>query len=333
MVIVRRKYPTAADVGEFGLIARITERLGMAGDAQPARRIAGRLLVGPGDDAAVLAPGAATIASVDLLIEGPDFRRDWSGAFDLGAKSVAVGLADIAAMGAVPTALLIGLSVPADLPLAWIEELADGVADECRVAGATVVGGDVSGGERVGISVTALGDAAGVAPVRRGGARPGDLVVVSAATGRSAAGLAALTAGRGDDPDLATVVAAHRRPRVDYAAGRRLAQAGATAMLDVSDGLLADLGHIAAASGVRIDLDRAKLPVADEVAAAAAILGADPMPWVLTGGEDHAFAATLPPAATVMDGIHVIGAVGSGSGITVDGSPAGSGQPPGWRHF
>lgn len=320
---MREKYPTAADAGEFGLIARIARRLAAA-TAGPG------VALGTGDDAALLTARDGLLASVDLLLEGPDFRRDWSGPFDIGAKAIAVGLADVAAMGAVPAAVLVGLALPPDTPVDWVDALTDGIADECRRAGAAVAGGDISGADRVVLSVTAMGDPAGLSPVRRSGAAPGQRVVLAGCTGRSAAGLAALQAGRDTDAALAAVIAAHRRPRVDYAAGRLLAEAGATSLIDVSDGLLADLGHIAEASGVRIDLDARAVPVADEVTAAAAALGADSREWVLTGGEDHAFAGTMPVDVAPPAGVVTIGEVGAGSGVHVDGLPVSGG---GWRHF
>jgi thiamine-monophosphate kinase len=289
---------TARDVGEFGLIARVIERL----TTSPA------VLVGPGDDAAVVAtPDGRVVATTDVLVEGVHFRRDWSSAYDVGRKAAAANLADVAAMGARGTALLVGLAAPADLPLAWSLELTDGLRDEAAVVGASVVGGDVVRSEALVISVTALGDLEGRAPVTRAGAQPGDVVVLAGELGRSAAGLRELAAGATSGPD----VDAHRRPEPPYEMGPVLARAGATAMCDVSDGLVADLGHIARASGVSIDLD-----AADEL--------------FLTGGEDHALAATLPATAEVPAGARVIGRVAAGPPtVTVAGEPA----TGGWDHF
>jgi thiamine-monophosphate kinase len=178
--------------------------------------------------------------------------------------------------------------------------------DEAELAAAAVVGGDVTAGDSLTVSVTALGDLAGRDPVLRSGARPGDVVVVVGRLGRAAAGLDLLRAGRIDEP----LADAHRHPLIDYAAGLRLA-AVATGMIDVSDGLAADLGHIAAASGVRIELVAADLPIDEQVAAAAASLGVDRFEWVAGGGDDHCFAATVPPDAAV--DYDVIGAVVEGS--------------------
>jgi thiamine-monophosphate kinase len=169
--------------------------------------------------------------------------------------------------------------------------------------------------------------------VTRAGARPGDRVAINGRLGWSAAGLALLRAGRADDPDpeIAALVAAHRRPQPPYAAGPAAAAAGAAAMIDVSDGLLADLGHIASASGVTINLESARIQPDAAVAAGARVLDADAMDWVLAGGEDHALAASFPAGTVAPDGWQIIGDVAEGSGVTVDGSPR-KGQS-GWDHF
>src|SRR5436190_4686302 len=170
---------TVARAGEFGLIARITARL----DPGPA------CLLGPGDDAAVVAaPDRRVVATTDVLVEGRHFRRDWSTAADVGHRAAAANLADVAAMGGVPTALLVGLCAPADLEVAWAEELADGLADEAALAGAGIVGGDMSSAPVLVVSVTALGDLGGRDPVRREGARPGDVVALAGRVGYAAAG-------------------------------------------------------------------------------------------------------------------------------------------------
>jgi thiamine-monophosphate kinase len=289
---------TARDLGEFGLIARVLERLGTS----PA------VLLGPGDDAAVVAaPDGRVVATTDVLVEGVHFRRDWSSAYDVGRKAAAANLADVAAMGGRGTALLVGLAAPADLPVEWAVGLADGLRDEAAVVGASVVGGDTVRSEVLVVSVTALGDLQGREPVTRAGARPGDVVVLAGELGRSAAGLALLQAGTTSGP----LVDAHRRPTPPYALGPVLADAGATAMCDVSDGLLADLGHLARASAVHLDVDPA-----DEL--------------FLTGGEDHALVATLPADVAVPAGCRVIGRVLEGPAqVTVAGRP----RTGGWDHY
>jgi thiamine-monophosphate kinase len=315
----RETHITVADLGEFGLIAAMKALL-PAGAAQ---------LVGIGDDAAVIrAPDARVVATMDLLVEGRHFRRDWSAAFDVGCKAAARNLADIAAMGAVPTVLLVGFATPGDVPADWARDLVRGLAQEAARAGASVAGGDVSSAEAIMIAVTALGDLAGREPVTRGGARPGDQLAIAGVLGRSAAGLALLTAGLAEP---AVLVAAHQRPQPPYDAGPQAADLGATAMIDVSDGLAQDLGHVAAASGVRIDIDTTRLAGDPQLAAAASALGADQLGWALTGGEDHALAATFPPGTELPERWSVIGAVAAGRGVRVDGgsSPAHGG----WDHF
>ena len=298
---------TAREVGEFGLIGRLVGRFGTSE----------AVLLGPGDDAAVVAaPDGRVVATTDVLVEGVHFRRDWSSAYDVGRKAAAANLADVAAMGATATSLLVGLAAPADLGVQWALDLADGLRDEAAVVGAVVVGGDTVTAERVVVSVTALGDLAGRAPVTRAGAQPGDVVVVAGRLGWSSSGLAQLQAGVADGP----LVDAHRRPEPPYAAGPALADAGATAMCDVSDGLVADLGHLARASGVVMGLHAGRL--ADE----AVDLG-----HVLHGGEDHALVATLPPGAALPDGCRTIGRVSAGPpGVLLDGEPV---EPQGWEHF
>lgn len=249
------------------------------------------MVLGPGDDAAVVAaPDGRVVVTTDLLVDGVHFRRDWSSPYDVGRKAAAQNLADVVAMGARPTAIVVGLATPPDLAATWVDGLADGLRDECGSVGAGVAGGDVVRSATLSVAVTALGDLGGRAPVTRAGARPGDVVVVAGRLGHAAAGLALLRAGLGDDP----LADAHRRPQVPYAAGLRLAAVGATAQIDVSDGLVADLGHIAARSGVRIELAGADLPLPPVLVEAGLRLGADPRAWVAGGGEDHAFAATMP---------------------------------------
>jgi len=311
---------TISDLGEFGLIDAIAA--GLPRD--------GRALVGIGDDAAVLtAPDGRVVASTDLMLEGRHFRREWSAPADIGAKAAARGLADIAAMGAVPVALLVGFGAPGDLPVAWARELVAGLADECARAGAMVAGGDTSGADAVLLAITALGDLRGRDPVTRAGARPGDVLAYAGVLGESAAGLALLEAGLAEP---ASLTAAHRRPAPPYTAGAEAAGLGATAMIDVSDGLLADAGHLAAASGVAIDIDTALLPGQTALADAAAALGRPGvLDWMLTGGEDHALVATFPADRGLPGYWTVIGQVRGGFGVYVNGRTF-SGRT-GWNHF
>nr|WP_308210931.1 thiamine-phosphate kinase [Nonomuraea thailandensis] len=319
---VRRCVITVGDLGEFGVVNRITTRLPQ-GEA---------VMLGPGDDAAIIrAPDGRVVVSTDLLLEGRHFRRDWSTGYDVGRKAAAQNLADVAAMGATPTSLVVGLGLPADLPLSWLDALTDGFADECATVGASVAGGDVTRCDLVVIGVTAMGDLGGRAPVLRSGARPGHVVAVAGRLGYAAAGWALLEAGVPvDDGPLLEAVAGHRAPCPPYAMGPVAAELGASAMLDVSDGLLQDLGHVAEASGVRVELDPEAFPVAEPVAAAAKELGADPLEWVLAGGEDHALAAVFPPDVRLPAGWHVVGRVAEGEGVLVYGREIGH---RGWDHF
>ena len=308
-----------AEAGEFGLIARIVARL----EPGPAT------LLGPGDDAAVVAaPDGRIVASTDVLVEGRHFRRDWSSPADVGHRAAAANLADIAAMGADPTALLVALCVPIDLDVAWIEELAGGLSAEAGLVGASVVGGDVSASPTLTVAVTALGDLQGREPVTRAGAQPGDVLALAGRTGYAAAGYTVLSRGF-RTPRV--FVEAYRRPAVPYAAGLEAARLGATSMIDVSDGLLQDLGHVATASVVGIDVRSDAFEIPGQMRDAAIALGVDPLLWVLAGGDDHALAATFPPEVSLPEPWRAVGVVHEGSGITVDRKPWQGGM--GWDHF
>ena len=235
------------------------------------------------------APDGRVVATTDFLLEGRHFRRDWAGPSDIGHRAAARSLADVAAMGAVATALLVAFAAPPGLPTSWALDLTSGLAAECERAGASVAGGDVAQSDVILLAVTGLGDLQGRDPVTRSGARPGDVVAAVGPLGHSAAGLALLTAGFPAGPvpgsaagpvggavagaapgsaagpvggAVAGLIVAHLRPAPPYDAGPEAAALGATAMIDVSDGLLADLGHIAEASGVAIDVRAADLDTA-----------------------------------------------------------------------
>jgi thiamine-monophosphate kinase len=309
-----------AETGEFGLIDRITARLGNG----PA------VLLGPGDDAAVVsAADGRVVASTDVLVEGRHFRTDWASATDIGHRAAAANLADIAAMGATPTALLVALCVPASMEVRWAEELADGLGAEAALVGASVVGGDLSSSPTLTIAVTALGDLRGLAPVRRHGARPGDVVAMAGRLGFAAAGLTVLSRGF-RSPKM--IVDAYRRPLVPYHAGPAAARNGATSMIDISDGLLADLAHVADASSINIDVSRDALTVDAQMADVASALGVDPYSWILSGGDDHALVATFAAGTSLTDEWQVIGRVQDGTGVTIDGK-AYEGESRGWDHF
>lgn len=285
------------------------------------------VLLGPGDDTALLAvTSGSVLVTTDAMVLGSDWRDDWSTAAEVGRKCVAQNAADIAAMGGVTTGLVVTLVADPETELDWVGDLATGIGRESARAGADVLGGDLSSapeGVRM-ISVTAVGQLPGPGPVLRSGAHPGDVLAVSGRLGRSAAGLLLLQSDRAAaDPAL---VDFHRVPIVRYADGPAAAAAGATAMLDVSDGLLMDAGRIAAASRVRVEIDTSAL-VAD-VAALSAV-GDSALQCVLTGGEEHVFVATFPlnhvPAQW-----NPIGRVVPGAGVGVDGRDT---QGGGWDHF
>jgi thiamine-monophosphate kinase len=299
---------TLGGIGEGATLARIFPRLPSASAA----------LVGPGDDSALLeAPDGRFVVTTDMLVHGPDFRLAWSSAHDLGWKAAASNLADVAAMGAVPTGLVVAVAAPAETPVTFLEEFADGLRDGCAAMapGCGVVGGDLSVSATLTIAVTAFGDLEGRAPVLRSGARVGDVVAVSGVLGAAAAGLRLLFAegvvGGEPDADAAASlrlarpeVLAQLAPTPPIADGRLAALAGATAMLDLSDGLALDARRLAMASGVALDL----------------ALSAVGSREALTGGEDHSLLATFPAETMLPGGFRVIGRVVSGAGVLVDGA-------------
>ncbi|MEW1961621.1 thiamine-phosphate kinase [Microbacterium sp. NPDC077644] len=305
--------PRLGDVSEGTVLRAILARTAPASHT----------ILGPGDDAAVLAaPSGSVVATTDTLVHGPDFRLAWSSGYDLGWKSAAVNLSDIAAMGARPTGLLVALAVPRDMRLSFVEQLADGFRAACEALapGCSVVGGDLTVSDVLTIAVTALGDLEGRRAVTRSGARVGDAVAIAGELGLAAHGLAVLF-GRFRDGETptpvdaaqlaegeASAVAAQLRPAPPIGLGPVAALAGATAMMDVSDGLALDAGRMAAASGVTIDLARSAL-------------GAEPE-RALAGGEDHALLATFPPDV-LPPGFRIIGTVrrAGEAGVLCDGEP------------
>jgi thiamine-monophosphate kinase len=306
---------TVRDVHELAVLDRIFPLLPVA-DSQ---------LLGPGDDAAVIAaPDGRFVVTTDMMIHGPDFRLAWSEPHDLGWKAAASNLADVAAMGARPTALVVAIAATQDTPVSALEGISAGLRDACALMapGCGVVGGDMSVSDTLTIAVTAFGDLEGRPPVLRSGAREGDVVALAGNAGVAAAGLRLLFAEGVDadgNPDAAAAAAVRARepglvgaqlaPTPPISSGVDASVAGATAMLDVSDGLALDAARIARASGVRIDLHREAL--GDDVESA------------LRGGEDHALLATFGPDATLPDGFRVIGAVLEGTGVTLDGQAVG----------
>jgi thiamine-monophosphate kinase len=310
---------TLADRGEFGLIDALARRLPQGTEVR----------VAPGDDAAVVTvDGCPVVVTTDVLVDSVHFRTDWSGPEDIGRRASAASLADLVAMGARPVALVVALTAPSTTESAWVLRLADGLRDEAALVGASVIGGDLSSGP-LQVAVTALGRLEGRDPVLRSGAQVGDQVVLSGRVGWAEAGLAVLSRGFRSPRVL---VEAYRRPEVPY--GVTLEASGVLRSLcDVSDGLLADLGHIAGSSGVGIDVESARLEVGEPIASVAAAYGTDPMTWVLGGGHDHAFVGTVPAELDVPEGFTRIGRVMEAAEpvVTVDGA-VWSG-PTGHAHF
>lgn len=311
--------------------------------------------VGPGDDAAVVrADDGRFVVTTDVLVEGRHFRRAWSTGYDVGHRAAVQNLADVAAMGARATSMVVSLVMPDDLPVDWVTDFARGLADAS--SSATVVGGDLSGGDSVVVSVTVHGDLGGRAPVLRSGSRPGDVVAHVGSLGASAAGFALLSSGAADPADGAPgastprspYVQAYLRPEAPLRAGVAAARAGATAMLDISDGLFRDAGRLARAGGVDLDLSEGALmrdmsalvPAAVEVAIATdSSDGSDlARTWVLSGGEDHGLLATFPAEVAdrgLPDGFRVVGDVratrGDGPAVLLDGVVPQ--VATGWDHF
>jgi thiamine-monophosphate kinase len=309
---------TLAEVGEFGVIAALTERFEQ-----------GELVyVGPGDDAAVLRTRKGhVVVSTDLMVENRHFRREWAQARDVGHRAAAQNLSDINAMGGRATALTVGLAAPADLPVQWALDLAEGIAEEAGLVGASVIGGDLTRADQVVVAITVLGECE-VAPVLRGGAEPGDVLALCGRQGWAAGGLAVLGRGFRSPRKL---VEAYQRPQPPYDAGLAAARAGATAMIDVSDGLLADVGHVATDSGVAVDVWTRAFEIDEPLQAVGSALGVDPMQFLLGGGDDHCLAATFPAGVALPEGFRQIGTVADGEGVTVDG--AAYEGPTGWTHF
>ncbi len=303
-----------------------SETVGELGENEALKRTVARLnqgeytLVGSGDDAAVIkAADGRFVVTTDTMIEGHDFRLEWSNGFDLGFKAVATNVSDVAAMGAKPTSLVVAISVPATTKISFLEDFADGLRTACEqlAPGCAVVGGDLAASDQVFISVTAHGDLEGRDPILRSGARVGDIVAVAGTLGRAAAGLSLLFSG---DKDAISaydaLVGVQLRPEPPIAAGIGV---HATSMLDVSDGLSRDAARIAKASGVAIRIKGQDLQgfeaMLDDVALR---LGVSSRDWVLFGGEDHSLLATFAPGVQIPRAFKPIGVVAEGSGVWLD---------------
>lgn len=311
---------TVAESSEQEILDWLTARVA-------APRPGSGVVLGIGDDAAVLHFTGDVVATTDTLVHGPDFRLAWSSGYDVGWKAVAVNVADVAAMGAEPTGLLLALTLPAETTLGWLAELYRGVGEACAALApnASVAGGDLTVSPTLTIAVTAFGDLHRRAPVTRAGARPGDVVMIAGEQGHAIRGLDLLFRRFRDAQshpvpvDRSTLNAQELhdldrqlRPQPPIAAGLAAARSGATAMMDVSDGLVLDARRLARASGVDIDLQ-------------ASFLGDDPRA-ALAGGEDHALLATFSTPASAPEEFRVIGRVlaqrvPGTCAVSVDGAP------------
>lgn len=307
------------DISEAELLQRILSRLKPSSNA----------LIGPGDDCAVLKTSPLTVITIDTLVEGPDFRSAWSDGFNLGWKAAAVNLADVSAMGANPTALVVALTVPQEIPINYIEQMASGLQAACDqlAPGCSIVGGDLASSNTLTVAVTALGQMPdGFRPVTRAGAEPGQIVTIAGNLGAAAAGLNVLWERFRDGSGAAVpidwaglsdveaaLVRAQLQPSPPIALGVVAAESGAVAMMDLSDGLGIDARRMAAASGVVIDFDSAALlrhyqrPVAE----------------LMRAGEDHGLLTVFPGSRDIPAGFNVVGrtVLSDSPGVCLDGEP------------
>ncbi|PQZ92239.1 thiamine-phosphate kinase [Arthrobacter sp. MYb227] len=302
---------TVGNLGESGLLARILPRLQGAA-----------ALVGPGDDAALIAaPGGAFVFTVDTLVENQDFRLRWpsgfeSSGFDVGWKSAAQNLSDVNAMGACATAAVISLTLPPETPVHWVEDLAEGFSAAMRELGAShcaIAGGDLGRGSELSITAALTGALVTESPVLRSGAQPGDILAVHGVLGVAAAGLALLDSSIQTENwtvEQQEIVLGQRRPKPPLDAGPLAAKSGASAMMDISDGLFKDAHRLALASDVEIDINQESLiKDLERLLPIAQTLETEPLAWVISGGEDHGLLATFPPRTELPEGFRKVGTV------------------------
>jgi thiamine-monophosphate kinase len=300
-------------MGEFELLAALRERLPEPG---------ARVRLGSGDDAAVSVPGGATATSVDALVEGVHFRRESASLRQIGRKALSTALSDLAAMGAEPGEAYVVLGAPEGMEEAELLELGEGLAAVARETGTTLAGGDLTRAPVLTLAATVVGHAPRPEDfVTRAGARPGDVLVVTGELGGAAAGLLLLEMqATGVGHLSASTADGLRRRQLDpaprLAAGRALAAAGATAMIDVSDGIGGDAGHLATASEALLVIEAEALPLAPGLAAVARAADREPFELAVSGGEDYELLAALPPAA-VEEARAAVAA--SGTALTVIG--------------
>ncbi|MFL5874170.1 MAG: thiamine-phosphate kinase [Solirubrobacterales bacterium] len=326
-------------MGEFELLAKLRERL-----PQPSSRVK----LGSGDDAAVTVPGGATATSVDAIVDGVHFRRGESGLDSVGRKALATALSDLAAMGAETGEAYVVLGAPPDLGEDDFLALLDGMLGLAAASGTTLAGGDVTRAPVLTVAVTVVGHAAAAEDfVTRGGARAGDLLVLTGEIGAAAAGRLLL-----ENPGLPKAVSAGEADRLRIRqldptprllSGRALAAAGARAMIDLSDGLAADAGHLAEASGVALAIDSDRLPLTAGVAEIADAAGQDALALAVSGGEDYELLAALPAdrlaaaAAAIEEAgettLTEIGQVTAGEGVAIRLPGGASLEAAGYDHL
>jgi thiamine-monophosphate kinase len=338
-------------LSEFELIARLQELFERASDGASAAEAAGptaaRIVVGSGDDAAVTVPSAATVTSVDSVVEGVHFRRAIAPLPSVGRKALGTALSDLAAMGASPGEAYVQLALPEDLEAEACLELGEGVAAAAAEHGVRVVGGDVTRAPVLWVATTVVGHAPSADMlVRRSGAEPGDLLAVTGELGGAAAGLLLL-----DRPGLAEALldevaeALRRRqlePTPPLSAGRALATAGAKAMIDVSDGLGRDAGHLAEASGVGLAIELGRLPLQEGVEEVARAAGVDVHELATARGEDYELLAAVPPdglreasdaVAAAGTRLTSIGTVTEGEGVVLREPDGSEREASGYDHL
>ncbi|MFE0751127.1 thiamine-phosphate kinase [Gordonia sp. NPDC058843] len=323
---------TVGAIGERAVIAALTAS---ATSGEPADDI----VIGSGDDAAVLDIGGSAVISTDTVVEGRHFRFDWSTPQQVGARAVVQSSADVAAMGGRTTGLVVSIACPAQTPVGVVLDLNDGVVRAAHDLGARVLGGDLVAAGQVVVSVTAVGALEDRRPVSLGGAQPGDVLAVSGPLGASAAGLAVLSDPRATETDWPELVALHRVPNPDLAQGPVAAAAGAHAMTDISDGLVEELLTMSRAAQLAMTVHSDAVPRHPDLVGAAGELGVDIARWVLAGGEDHHLLAAFE-APSVPPGWTVIGSVGENSSsapeVWVDDRRIGEPDGPdlhGWQSF
>jgi thiamine-monophosphate kinase len=310
------------------------------------------VVVGLGDDAAVVEPGAGhLVLTTDLLVEGVHFERGAISARDLGAKAITVNVSDIAAMSASPRWALVAMGVPGDVDAAWVMELYGGMRDACAEYALALVGGDTNRADLVVLSVAVVGEVAPARALLRSGARVGDRIVVTGSLGAAAGGLAMsrLDPGRAGDalsqPWGRALVEALERPVARVGESQVLARAGATAMMDLSDGLARDLSRLCEAGGVGARVVLGAVPVADALRSGADLLEVDPRDLAIAGGEDYELLATMPiegvevARGQLLGGFGVdlseVGEITEGPGlVAVDAEGRDRAfEPAGWDHF